>query len=222
MPRSTAWFILLLMTACGRHQTLFDRSAPEDLPPQLRELAIAAAAYGDPSYVRTYTFTDGNQPVRTEVTWLRLDPGQRIRQREVYHVFDSRALDTREYYVTEMRLDLQDTVSRQLFLDFRIVADRDTARVVIADRQEVRVNRIDTLVVGGESEVVARLLGYAHEGDDRPGHHKYWSPRYGTLLVWYGNGTRLTLTDAPPAQRDQALALVAAVSATLDTTLTDP
>ncbi|WNJ19790.1 hypothetical protein [Pontibacter sp. G13] len=154
---------------------------------------------------------------RSEKGWVMMDTlsDGRVRMTEVYNVYRDQSGGT-EYYVQELKLDLTDFENRQEAIDYQFKVTPDTAFMVLADPYEVQIDRKMTLPVDTDSMEIYRILGFAHLGDPKPGHHKYWSPILGNVVIWYGSET-LELVKHPALMKAKDLeALRSAIRARMN------
>ncbi|MEM7374289.1 MAG: hypothetical protein AAF587_37185 [Bacteroidota bacterium] len=137
---------------------------------------------------RIYQYVDGEDRQESEVQWSRIeeDPSTNIfTSTEVYNTYQADA-DTKEYYVQQFSFNSMDTETRLPVHDFQFSANKGSYILTDSKKYELKLAEKLKLKIRDRIYIVYKLLGYAHVGDEEASHHKYWSPEFGTLLIWFG------------------------------------
>ena len=123
---------------------------------------------------------------------------------ELYNIYQNEN-GVKEYYVMEMRLDVTDTTQRQQVLDYRLFESADSVFLSGGDVTEILIK--DHLTLSAEDKDYEILLfnGYSHLGDPEPVNLRFWSPIFGTLLIWYGNDVTYELVRTGNPNEDEIL-----------------
>lgn len=130
--------------------------------------------------------TEKENPEKRWVQILPINEGQNYQQVEVYNVYKG-SNHEREYYVQELVIDPKDTSSRQPILDYQFVISPDSIYFTSTTPYEFKIVGKQMVSKEGKMYEIYQLFGYAHIGDLTPSHHKYWSPEFGTVLMWFGD-----------------------------------
>ena len=126
---------------------------------------------------------------------------------ELYNIFESEN-GTKEYYVLEMTLDAKETTQRQKVLDYRLFESPDSVFLANGDVTEILIADHFTLNTSNKDYEVFLFNGYSHEGDPEPVNLRFWSPVFGTLLIWYGDDITYELVSTGnPAEEETLLNL---------------
>lgn len=168
---------------------------PDALPTSQIELA-SYLAHRPQAYQR-YVQLNGEEVLFEQEQWgliRRLDSLPGYQQVEVYNVYEAED-GTREYYVLEFALDTTNTASRQSVLDYQVVVEPDTAYIQLNEENTFQLKAHRRMQVGNQSFEVYKLWGYAHPMDTQPVHHKYWTPRLGTLMIYAGKNDTFELVE---------------------------
>ncbi|MEL6853238.1 MAG: hypothetical protein AAFP92_32305, partial [Bacteroidota bacterium] len=167
------------------------------------------ARYLDQSVqARTYEQkTNGESNLTEEIKiFLQALDQKRFRHFELYNTFQGEgAAATKEYYLSEMELDLTQMGTRQDLINYQVLESPDSSWFSGLEALEVEITEEQHLQLGDQAYTWYELKGYAHAGDDAPGHYKYWSPEFGTLLIWYGHGLTYELEKSGLKPLDQHL-----------------
>ena len=123
---------------------------------------------------------------------------------ELYNIYVSEDKIT-EYYVLEMKLDPVDTTQRQKVLDYRLFEAPDSVFLASRDVTEILIRDHFSLHSNHKEYEVFLLNGYSHEGDPDPVNYRFWSPEYGTLLIWYGEDITYELVDTGNPSEEEIL-----------------
>lgn len=206
MPFRLLCLLSLALLACQATQDQIPRSlhSPTTETEQLMRRALDLVAHGPAPY--RYRNTGGGHTGETEQQWTQVDslgPGQ-YRSLEVYNVFDNPGGDSREFFILTFTLDLRDTSRRHPVQDIRFRASADTAYFTDVNHQELQVITPEPVHQQAGLAVYA-LDGYAHAGDPDPGFLRFWSPRIGSLLSWYGRDETFELVATGDPQLDPQL-----------------
>lgn len=109
-----------------------------------------------------------------------------------------------EYSVIEFILNVNDSINRQKYEEYELVAEKDSVYISSVSPFEIMLTETLTIDYLEKKIPLYRLDGYAHPGDAEPSHYKFWSPRFGIVMIWYGEGTVFELI-ASPKDEDQSL-----------------
>ncbi|RMG59093.1 MAG: hypothetical protein D6722_22760 [Bacteroidetes bacterium] len=194
------------MLSCQASQEALPRSlhSPEGEAEELMRRAIELVAGGAAPYL--YINQGGGQDGKTEPQWTQIDSlgtGQ-YRSLEVYNVFDNPGGDSREFFLLTFVVDLRDTSRRYPVQDIRFRATADTAYFTDVNPQELKLLDPEPVLRQGGLPVYA-FDGFAHAGDLEPGFLRFWSPRAGSVLSWYGRAETFELMATGHPAWDAAL-----------------
>lgn len=137
---------------------------------------------------RIYQYFEGNQAEESEVQWSRVEQGtsaNMFKSTEVYNTYQANA-HSKEYYVQQFSFNTQDKESRFPVHDFQFLVNKGSYMLTDSKEYEGQLAEKQQFKISDRIYVVYKLLGYAHVGDAEASHHKYWSPEFGTLLIWFG------------------------------------
>jgi hypothetical protein len=194
---------LLATSACNQQASDSRTAAPQQVLPS-RELDPGEAQLA--RYVklvnanqgrRSYRYFEKGNNAKEETQWsvIQADTSQGLFfSGEVYNVFQPDSSSSTEYYVLEFAFGGEDQLSRWAVRDLQFVASEEGLRLTQLNEQELRVaDQFQYETTAGTFDIY-KLEGYAHPEDMEPGHIKFWSPVFGTLLIWYGEDRKLELT----------------------------
>ncbi|MEZ4827004.1 MAG: hypothetical protein R3C61_12110 [Bacteroidia bacterium] len=102
-----------------------------------------------------------------------------------------------EYSVIEFIIDVSDSLNRQKYEEYELVDDRDSVYISSVSPFEFLMTGKVNVNYSGKIYPIYRLDGYAHPGDPEPSHYKFWSPEFGIVLIWYGDGVLFELMESP-------------------------
>ena len=179
-----------------------------------RQAGLAAAQ--DPRYEiipelasnsQTYYFTEfeGNQAKSIDSLKYHLrevGDGQFV-QYELYNTFQ-KAEDYLELDVLESFIDTGDTIQSQKVRDEKFVLRGDSLSLSRFDTKKTSLEESYALNVGDTTYTVYNFLGFAHQADYTPSHRIFFTERFGSFVMWYGdwNTIELTHTKYPDAPED--------------------
>lgn len=169
-----------------------------------RQAGLAAAQ--DPRYEiipqlakssQTYYFTEfeGNQAKSIDSLKYHLrevGDGQFV-QYELYNTFLNPS-GRMELDVLESFLDTGDTVQSQKVRDQKFILDGDSVSLSRFDTKKLALDETYQINVGDTVYTVYNLLGFAHQADYTPSHRIFFTQRFGSFLMWYGDWKTLELT----------------------------
>ena len=137
--------------------------------------------------VNLYRYSEEGEEEKKEKSYVKIDSlnsEEAFRYVEVYNFFSLNG--KKEYYISEFRANLSDTIKRYKVLDFQLVVEADSLYVSEGSEYEIRFENKTSLELDGNQYDLYLLSGYAHPGDPNPDQYKIWSPQLGMVLVWYG------------------------------------
>ena len=188
-------------------ETVAAENLPADFDPHLRSVIEWAVGRGD-SVI--YQQRMQGEVVVEEPQWTyieALDSARQYLYRELFNIYqDEKGRVT--YYLSESRFDLGEQAEKQLWLEYQIVVKPDTAFMSQATESLIKVSASRSYTVETDTFKVWKMLGYAHVMDEEPSFHKYWSPRLGTVLVWYGEDTYFRPIYHPGVGNEDLLSLL--------------
>jgi len=191
------------MVGCAAQQTHLPQSLHGVPDPGERSLiqAIELVQTGEPP-VLYQSFTYG-EPKQQERQWTAITQKgpKRYHSLEVYNLY----VDTQgrtEYFVQEFSVDLGDTTNRVEVRDYRFLATADTAYYTDITQRGLRVQDLWTQT---DSLQVYEMEGFEYLDSPDHGQLKYWSPRVGTILQYFGQGETFELIATGDSLLDQSL-----------------
>ncbi|MEZ4774909.1 MAG: hypothetical protein R3D00_17120 [Bacteroidia bacterium] len=167
--------------------------------------------------ISTYSYTESGvqgDPEKSKID-IRVSPDSVLyHHREIFSEYNN-GRGGEEYSVIEFILNVNDSINRQKYEEYELVAEKDSVYITSVSPFEIMLTQ--TLMVDYSEKRIPlyRLDGYAHPGDAEPSHYKFWSPRFGIVMIWYGDETIFELI-ASPREEDQPL-IVAMKQAALET-----
>ena len=141
-----------------------------------------------------YIFEEGGEETSEEQQWSQISWKEASwSYLEIYNQFE-REDGQQQFNLFEFRFDPEALGRRFTVLDYELRIQNDSSWFALPTELEAG---LDSVLVF-DKDTIYRILGYAHKGDTSPGHIRYWSPEYGTLLVWYGKDRFFELIDPYP------------------------
>lgn len=155
-----------------------------------------------PEHLKRYLYTVDGQSEEEDQLWNKvlLSSDSVYTQIAITNIYQKNESE-REYYALEQIIDLRDTTLRQPVIEYQFVITPDTAFIRLADQQELRYTGI-------HFEKTYLLEGFAHKGNPEPEQYRWWSPKYGDVLIWYGEKRFLELTEPLPQDIQQRITLL--------------
>lgn len=147
------------------------------------------------------SFSQGT-PGLQEQQWTHITPlgEDRYRSIEVYDLYVD-AQQRTEYFVQAFTLNLRDS-SRVPVQEFRFIATDDTA--YYTDLTE-RALRVRGQWEGASPWPLYVLEGFEYQDSPDYGQLKYWTPTWGTVLQYFGQGQTFELVATGDSARDAQL-----------------
>ncbi|MFK7920552.1 MAG: hypothetical protein AB8H47_01285 [Bacteroidia bacterium] len=141
---------------------------------------------------QTYIYEEEGEEIEEEQQWSQIDrQNGNWAYLEVYNQFLTES-GQQEYNLYEFQFDPHNVGARFPILEYELRIYQDSAWFALTNELEAS---LDSVLIH-EVDTLYRLLGYAHKGDPAPGHMRYWSPEYGTVLTWYGESRYFELHKA--------------------------
>ncbi|RMG16369.1 MAG: hypothetical protein D6730_25260 [Bacteroidetes bacterium] len=179
------------MFACGEGRQ-------QHAPPSRIQRIVQLAA--DSSALRRYVQLQEGDIQFEQMQWTAVSPAEKgYSYMEIYNVYEA-ADGSREYYVLEFELDTTQLQARQPITDYQLVVKPDTAFIQLEEQAVFQLEKKLLLQAGGQQFEVYKLLGFRHPQDREAVHYKYWSPEFGTLLIYSGEKETFELTADPHRQ----------------------
>lgn len=186
--RLIATFVLImnLLIAC---------QPPGSISQEQRQIAEVVAITEQDRFFQQYVQIQDTEIAFEQEQWTKiesLDSLEGYRHLEVYNVYEAED-GSKEYYVSEFELLLRDTIQRQLISDYQVIVKKDTAYIQLSTENDFRLSQKFEYQIKNKIYKVYKLFGYAHKSDKDPVHYKYWSPDFGTLMIFSGQNESFEL-----------------------------
>lgn len=192
-------FIILIGISCNEGGKQAGRAASQNPRYEfIPRLAIDSQIY-------YFTEFEGNQPRSTDslkYSLRSLGNGQYV-QYELYNEYLNQS-GRLELDVLESVIDTDDTIQSQKVRDQRFVLYGDSLSLYRFETQKKSLDQSYQIAVGDTTYSVYNLLGYAHQADYTPTHRVFFTQRYGSFFMWFGdwNTIELTRTKFPDGAED--------------------
>ncbi|MEL7532014.1 MAG: hypothetical protein AAFN10_11925 [Bacteroidota bacterium] len=157
-------------------------SCTETLSEVAQKRKTIEALVQDPKQKQTYLYEEGGKVIEEEVQWSLIEKKNgNWTYLEIYNQFLTET-GQQEYNLYEFHFDPHNVGARFPILEYELRVYQDSAWFALTDELQASLDGVLTT----KGDTLYRLLGYAHIGDTAPGHIRYWSPDFGTVLTWYG------------------------------------
>ncbi|MDX2246313.1 MAG: hypothetical protein SF052_06040 [Bacteroidia bacterium] len=205
-------FLLFIQTSC----TGFRDSGK--YPPETTSSLKMILDLARSEKVSTYSYIEAGQQGNPEYSKIDIRisaDSLQYHHREIFSEYDN-GRGGNEYSVIEFILNTEDSLSRQKYEEYQVVAEKDSVYITAVSPFEMLLTHTLKVTYSETEFPLYRLDGYAHPGDPEPSHYKFWSPRFGIVLIWYGEGTVFELIASPDeadtplliAMKEKALATI--------------
>lgn len=169
-------------------------SCTESLSEVVLKRQMIEALVQNPKQKQTYIYEEEGEEIEEELQWSQIElKNDNWAYLEVYNQFLTET-GQQEYNLYEFHFDPHNVGARFPILEYELRVFQDSAWFALTNELQASLDSVLTL----EGDKLYRLLGYAHIGDPAPGHIRYWSPEYGTVLTWYGENRFFELHKAYP------------------------
>ncbi len=153
---------------------------------------------------QSYLYEEAGKVIEEEVQWSLVEKKDgNWTYLEIYNQFLTET-GQREYNLYEFHFDPNNVGGRFPILEYELRVYQDSAWFALTDELQASLDGVLSI---GEDKLY-RIYGYAHVGDAAPGHMRYWSPDYGTVLIWSGNQDFFQLDQPYPGQDTARLTLL--------------